>query len=124
MCRNLFIMANSTCAIIPLEDNGLAIISTEFLGCYIPKKLLIHCLLGWPICCQLKDSSTSQEKLSDVKESHSLQMAEYDVSMGVDHEPSFNWWVLHILKKHDAIIVVVKKRSARFLKRIHKFGIE
>ena len=33
--------------------------------------------VGWQICCQWKDGSTSWEKLSDLKESHPVQMAEY-----------------------------------------------
>ncbi len=41
--------------------------------------------------------------------------------MGVDHEPGFNWWVPLALKKCDSIIALVKKRSARYLKRMHKF---
>ncbi len=49
-----------------------------------------HTTLGWLICFQWKDGSMSREKLSDVKESHPLQMAEYAISMGVDHEPGFN----------------------------------
>ncbi len=32
--------------------------------------------LGWHVCCQWEDSSTSWEKLSDVKELHPLQIAE------------------------------------------------
>ena len=44
--------------------------------------------------------------------------------MGVDHEPAFNWWIPHVLKKRDRIISAVAKRSARYLKRTHKFGIE
>ncbi len=51
-------------------------------------------------------------------------MAEYAVSMGVDHKPSFNWWVLHMLRKHDSIIALVMRRSAKYLKCMHKFGIE
>ncbi len=47
-------------------------------------------------------------------------MAEYAVAMGVDHEPGFNWWVLHMLRN----IALVKKRSTRYLKHTHKFGIE
>ncbi len=66
----------------------------------------------------------SWEKLSDAKESHSLQMAEYAIAMGVDHEPGFNWWVPHMLKKRDAIIALVKKHIAKYLKCMHKFGIE
>jgi hypothetical protein len=44
--------------------------------------------------------------------------------MGIDHEPAFNYWVPHVLKKRDRIISLVKKRQTRYLKRTHKFGIE
>jgi hypothetical protein len=42
---------------------------------------------------------------------------------GINHEPAFNWWVPHVLKKRDHIISMVKGRSARYHKRTHKFGI-
>ncbi len=44
--------------------------------------------------------------------------------MGINHEPAFDWWVPHVLKKHDRIISAVVKCSAHYLKRTHKFGIE
>ncbi len=44
--------------------------------------------------------------------------------MGIDHEPAFNWWVPHVLRKRDRIISAVAKCSARSLKRTHKFGIK
>ncbi len=40
------------------------------------------------------------------------------------HEPVFNWWVPHTLKKCDSTIALVKKHNARYLKHTHKFGIE
>ncbi len=80
--------------------------------------------VGWQICCQWKDDSLSWEKLSDLKESHPLETAEYAVTMGINHAPAFNWWVPHVLRKRDQIISAVAKRSACFLKRTHKFGIE
>ncbi len=43
---------------------------------------------------------------------------------GIDHKPAFNWWVPHVLKKCDRIISLVHKQTTRYLKRIHKFGIE
>ena len=49
---------------------------------------------------------------------------EYAKIIGIDHEPAFNWWVLHILKKREHIISLVKKQNPRYLKRTHKFGIE
>ncbi len=46
------------------------------------------------------------------------------MTAGIDHEPAFNWWVPHTLKKRDRIISMVKRQPARYLKCIHKFGIE
>ncbi len=43
---------------------------------------------------------------------------------GIDHESAFNWWVPHVLKKRDRVISLVCKRTTRYLKRTHKFGIE
>ncbi len=46
------------------------------------------------------------------------------MTKGIDHEPAFDWWVPHVLKKRDWIILLVRKRTTRYLKRTHKFGIE
>jgi hypothetical protein len=46
------------------------------------------------------------------------------MAQGIDHEPAFNWWVPHVLKKCDRIIPLVCKRTTRYLKQTHKFGIE
>jgi hypothetical protein len=46
------------------------------------------------------------------------------VTKGLDHEPAFNWWVPHVLKKHDQIISLVCKRTTRYLKRTQNFSIE
>ncbi len=60
--------------------------------------------IGWQVCCQWKDGSTSWENLADLKDSHPLETAEYAVTQSIDHEPAFNWWVPHVLKKRDRII--------------------
>jgi hypothetical protein len=80
--------------------------------------------VGWQLCCQWKDGLSSWEKLSDLKESHPLETAKYAVAMGINHEPAFNWWVPHVMRKRDQIISAMAKRSARYLKRTHKFGIK
>ena len=59
---------------------------------------------GWQICCQSKDSSTSWEKLSELKESNPVQTPEFAVVQEIDHEPAFNRWVKHVLKIRDRII--------------------
>ncbi len=35
-------------------------------------------------------------------------VAEYAVHRGLDHEPSFNWWVPHMLKKYDALLSLLR----------------
>ena len=45
---------------------------------------------GWHLCCQWKECSTSWCKLSDLKESHPIETAEYSVAQGLDGEPAFN----------------------------------
>ena len=73
--------------------------------------------IGWDLCCQWKDGSTSWEKLSALKESHPVLVAEYAKTLEIDHKPAFNWWVPHVLRKRDRIILLVKRRNVRYLKR-------
>ncbi len=42
-------------------------------------------IIGWQVCCQWKDGSTSWENLADLKESHPIETAEYAVTKGIDH---------------------------------------
>ena len=50
-------------------------------------------------------------------------MDEYAVSQSLEYETAFNWWDPFVLKKRARIIYLVKQRSARYLKRNHKYGI-
>jgi hypothetical protein len=85
---------------------------------------LKHSTIGWQLCCQWKDGSSSWENLIDLKESHPIETAKHAKIIGIDHEPAFNWWVSHVIKKRDQIILLVKKWNPQYLKRTHKFGIE
>ena len=79
---------------------------------------------GWQLCCQWKDRSTSWQKLAHLKEYHPVEVAEYAISQDLESGADFNWWVTHVIKKRDVIISLVKKRSARYLKKTHKFGVQ
>ena len=57
------------------------------------------------------------EKLSDLKESHPVQTAEFAVAQGINHEPAFNWWIKHVLKKRDGIVASGRKLQTRYLKK-------
>ena len=56
---------------------------------------------GWQLCVQWRDGLTTREKLSDMKQSHPIETAEYAVSHGLEHESAFNWWVPFVLKKRE-----------------------
>ena len=85
---------------------------------------LCQSTVGWHLCVQWKDGSTSWQSLRDLKEAYPVAIAEYAVAQGIDDEPAFNWWVHHVLRKREHIIALVKKQSTHFLKKMHKFGIE
>jgi hypothetical protein len=65
--------------------------------------------VGWQLCCQWKDGSTSWENLADLKESRPIEIAEYAKILGIDHEPAFYCWIPHVLRKRDGIISLVRK---------------
>jgi hypothetical protein len=73
------------------------------------------------LCVEWKDGTTSWERLADLKESNSVEGAEYAVAKNLLYAPDFVWWVPHVLKKCSRIIAAVTKR---YHKRTHKFGIE
>ena len=61
------------------------------------------------------------EKLSSLKELYPVELAEYSVDQGIDHQPAFCWWVPHVLCKQECIIAVVNKC---YHNQTHKFRFE
>ena len=64
--------------------------------------------VGWHLCVQWFDGSTSWQSLKDLKETYPLQVAEYAVEQGITNEPGLNWWVPFVLKKRERITKAVK----------------
>jgi hypothetical protein len=85
------------------------------------KTYLKHSTIGWQLCCQWKDGSTSWENLADLKESHPIETTKYAKILGIDHEPVFNWWVSHVLRKRDRINSLGEKRNPCYLKQTNKY---
>jgi hypothetical protein len=46
------------------------------------KTYLKRSTIGWQLCCQWKDGSTSWENLADLKESHPIDTAKYAKILG------------------------------------------
>ncbi|KAL7487724.1 hypothetical protein ACHAW6_013295 [Cyclotella cf. meneghiniana] len=76
---------------------------------------------GRELCCEWKDGSTSWQKLSYLKESHLLQVAEFALAEGIADELA---WVIRVLQKSEWFISLVKHQSTRYHKWTHKFGIQ
>jgi hypothetical protein len=77
--------------------------------------------MGWEMLIRWKGNTTSWVKLSDVKDSHPIEVAEYAVANKIVEQPAFAWWAKQVLKKRDRHI---KKAKSRYWKRTHKFGVE
>jgi hypothetical protein len=69
---------------------------------------------------RLEDGSTSWVKLSDLKESDPIKVAEYVTANKLDQEPAFVWWVPFVLRKKSRIIA---KFKSRYHRREEKLGI-
>ena len=76
---------------------------------------------GWKLLVKWKDDSEGWIKLSDMKDAHPLETAEYARARNLVHEPAFAWWVPYTLRKHDEILSAVGKRVRRVT---HKYGIQ
>ena len=76
---------------------------------------------GWKFLVLWKDVSETWVPLRDMKESHTIEVAEYVNSRGIDKEPAFTWWLPYTLRKRDIIISVI---NTRIWKTTHKYGIE
>ena len=62
----------------------------------------------------------SWERLSDMKESYPVEVAENTEAVGISDEPAFSWWTAHVLEKRQRTIAAVNKN---YHKLTHKFGI-
>ena len=76
--------------------------------------------MGWKLCVQWKDGTTSWEPLKSLKETNPVEVADYAVANKIEHEPAFAWWVPFTISRRDRIVAKV---NTRYLSRTHKFGV-
>ena len=75
---------------------------------------------GWDLEVEWKDGSTSWLSLKELKNSNSVDVAEYAKANRIDSEPAFDWWVHDVLRRKNRLIKMA--RSHR-LKTGYKFGL-
>ena len=103
-------------------DDSVAIPKTDkYIKTSRGQRRLCKTTTGWKLLVKWRDQNESWVKLSELKESHPVETAEFAKSRGIDDEPAIAWWVPHTLKKRNAIISAMKMRLQR---TTHKYGIE
>ena len=104
------------------RDDSIGISKTDkYITTSRGQRRLRKTTVGWKLLVKWRDQSESWVKLSELKESHPVETAEFAKSRGIDDKPAFAWWVPHMLKKRNAIISAMK---VRLQKTTHKYGIE
>ena len=98
---------------IPIED--------EYIMTKSRQKRLQKTNKGWKLLIKWKDKSKAWINLTDMKEVHLVETAEYAQARGISNEPAFTWWVPYTLRKREVILAVVKNQIR---KTTHKYGIK
>ena len=75
---------------------------------------------GWEIQIKWKYGSTTSESMKYLKECYPLKLDEYYHQTRISQEPTFPWWVPHVMKKRDRIISKVK---LKYWTLNHKYGV-
>ena len=75
---------------------------------------------GWELYVRWKNGRSDWIFLKDLKDSYSIELAEYTMANNLHHEPTFGWWVPYTLKKRKAILQKVKPK---YWEKTHKYGI-
>ena len=72
----------------------------------------------WFLCIKWKDGSTNWERVSELKESHPLETAEYAEANLLLQEPAFSWLVPQALRQKCRMVKVLKTRYHRMKEKL------
>lgn len=75
---------------------------------------------GWELEVEWRDGSSSWLSLKELKNSNSVEMAQYAVDNRIDQEPAFDWWVKDVLKRK---VRLIKMSQSHRLRTGYKFGL-
>ena len=98
---------------IPIED--------KYITTKTGQKQLRKTTKGWKLLIKWKDKTKAWIDLTDMKEAHPVETAEYARAGGISNEQAFAWWVPYTLRKREVILAAVKNQIR---KTTHKYGIK
>jgi hypothetical protein len=93
--------------IVDHKTDGHAVEPADMYIKHGSNKQLSKTTKGWNFCIECKDGITSWERLSYLKESNPVEVAEYAVAKILLYAPDFLWWASHFLKKRSRIVADV-----------------
>jgi len=67
-----------------------------------------------------RDGSSSWLSLKELKNSNTVEVAQYAINNQIDLEPAFDWWVGDVLKRKERLI---KMSQSHRLRTGYKFGL-
>ena len=92
-------------------DDSVAIPKTDkYITTARGQRRLQKTTAGWKLLVKWRDQSESWVKLSELKESHPVETAEFAKSRGIYDKSAFAWLVPHTLKKRNGIISAMEMR--------------
>ena len=75
----------------------------------------------WEICVLWKDGSTYCIAIKDIKQLHTIQLADFSQLHGINEEAEFAWWIPYVYQKRRAMI---SKLKSKYWQRTHTYGIK
>ena len=76
--------------------------------------------VSWSFLVRMKDGNKSWTPLRVLKKPNPVDIVDYVLSLNINNDPAFSWWVPYTLRKRDFIISSI---DSRIKKRTHKYGI-
>jgi hypothetical protein len=87
------------------RDEAMAVpIEDKYLTTRSGQRRLRKTTQGWGFLVNWKDGTESWVKLTELKDSYPMELAEIAKGRSIADEPAFAWWVPHTLRRRNAIL--------------------
>jgi hypothetical protein len=74
------------------------------------RKVKKKTLSRWAFEVEWSDGRTTWIGLKNMKESNAIEVAEYALANQISHEPAFDWWVHHVIRRKKRLIKLSQTR--------------
>jgi hypothetical protein len=104
--------------IIGHRSNGNAVDKEDQMRIYGKRKFKKKTLSGRALEVEWRGGGTAWIELKTMKESNTVELAEYALTNQISHEPASDWWVHDVIRCNKRLI---KLSQTRFLRPQYKY---